>query len=651
MKNHNKKMICVIMAFAMLCLLFAGCASDGPQKNDGQEDESQTAQAAEDGESWSVFWYLCGTDLESDGSAATANIEEAMQADLPENVNFIIQTGGTKQWATDAISAENLQRFRMDGSDLTLVDEQPLMSMGEAQTLGNFLQWGVEQYPADKYMVLFWNHGGGSVAGVEFDELFENDSLTLSELSEGLAMAETEFELIGFDTCLMATLETAAAVAPYGKYLVASEEYEPGGGWDYTAWLSHIANDPGTDGLALGKAICDSYYEKCALSGDEAMATLSVTDLGQISVLSEAFDGMAAELAGASGDIDSLRNIVQGAGRTESYGGNTDEEGYTNMVDLNHLAANLSEVIPAQTQAVSDALGAAVLYNVNGEQRAEASGLSVFYPLETTSEELDQYAQVATSEAYLGFIGSLSDWNAPESVPETDERVNAEDYEVQFETSLDGEGMFRLNITSGLEAVDSVLFRLYYMDEEYNEYMLMGLDNDIETNWEEGTFADNFRGVWPTINGNYCAPELIEEGDGYNLYSIPVVLNGVNTNLRASYVLDDGENGHFEIFGAWNGIDSETGMSARDVTKLQDGDQIEFVFKATNWDTGEETSYTLGGFTVDGQVVMEESPLFDGDYLYQYEVKDIFGNTTYSDTVIMECKNGEITAYETQPAA
>lgn len=72
----------------------------------------------------------------------------------------------------------------------------------------------------------------------------------------------------------MATLETAAAIAPYGNYMVASEEYEPGGGWDYLAYPQFIADNPGADGLAVGTAICDSYYAKCASQGTDDMATL-----------------------------------------------------------------------------------------------------------------------------------------------------------------------------------------------------------------------------------------------------------------------------------------------------------------------------------------------------------------------------------------
>lgn len=45
---------------------------------------------------------------------------------------------------------------------------------------------------------------------------------------------------------------------------------------------------------------------------------------------------------------------------------------------------------------------------------------------------------------------------------------------------------------------------------------------------------------------------------------------------------------------------------------------------------------------------MEESPLFDGDYLYQYKVTDIFGREFFSSEAIMECVDGEIYVYEAE---
>jgi hypothetical protein len=648
----KKKALCLFIVILMLFV--TACAAPAATTDSGQDTPPAETEASEvpkplstGGDTWSVFLYMCGTDLESEGGAATQNLEEIMSVSQSGKVKFIIETGGTAEWQTEGIDSESLQRWELTDGTLKLVGEQPLASMGDAQTLADFLSWGVQTYPADKYMTVFWNHGGGSATGVEFDELFGSDSLSLSELSQGIGAAGAPFEIIGFDTCLMASLENAAAISPYGRYMVASEELEPGGGWDYAAWLQYLCDHPEENGLDIGKAICDSYMAKCEAYDEGEMATLSVTDLSAIPDLAEKFDAMAGEMTGVTQDMPSLQSFIQGSQRAENYGGNNDDEGYTNMVDLGDLVINTESVLSQTADSLLDSLFAAVQYNVKGASRSEANGLSVYFPLAINNDELSTYAvTAATSDSYLRFIEAVTDWQVPqgeaETAPEVSAPVQQDDYEVQLATKVTDDGFFALDILSGMESVASVTFSIYYMDYEYNEYMLLGIDNDIVGDWDKGSFVDNFRGVWPTINGNYCAPTLLAETDEYNLYTIPILLNGEQTNLRAAYIWDTQEDGHFEIYGAWDGIDSDTGMSAKDILKLKDGDEVKMLFDSVNWDTGEEVTYEMGSFVVSGDTVMEESDLLDGEYLYQYIVTDVFGRVTYSDQAIMERKDGEI---------
>ena len=92
-------------------------------------------------------------------------------------------------------------------------------------------------------------------------------------------------ELIGFDTCLMATVDVAAAFSDIGRYLVASEETEPANGWYYSEWVKALAENPQMDGAELGKIICDTYYAGCEAVGTQDNTTLSVTDLSKIKPL------------------------------------------------------------------------------------------------------------------------------------------------------------------------------------------------------------------------------------------------------------------------------------------------------------------------------------------------------------------------------
>ena len=123
------------------------------------------------GESWAVYWYLCGSDLETNGGFATTDLEEMMQVELPENVNVVIETGGAAEWQNDQMDAAKLQRWLYNSDGLQLLEEQDTANMGDAQTLYEFLDYASTNYPADRVAVTFWNHGGGSVSGAAFDEL------------------------------------------------------------------------------------------------------------------------------------------------------------------------------------------------------------------------------------------------------------------------------------------------------------------------------------------------------------------------------------------------------------------------------------------------------------------------------------------------
>lgn len=618
--------------------------------------------AAADGTTWSVFVYLCGTDLESQkGFLASVNIEEMVNADQSDAVSVVFQTGGTAQWGYD-IDPAKLQRFEVVDDGFVLRDEQALASMGEADTLGDFLAWGVENYPADKYMCLLWNHGGGSVSGVAFDELYEHDSLNLDELAAGLSMAGTQFEVIGFDTCLMSTLETAAAIAPYGRYMVASEEIEPGTGWDYTAWLSRLSNNSAQTGLELGRTICDTYYQKCQLAGTEDMVTLAVTDLAKVPALVVNFDAMAAEMKGVAEDPEQMQLFSQAVLRAENYGGNNDNEGYTNMIDLGDLARLTKGVLPQTTQAVLTSLNNAVKYRISGSSRARSNGLSVFAPLSVGVEELDSYAAVAVSGHYLRYLEGTLEWQVPgdlrivvpvaqssgvgtKSISITDfpvvNALTAADYSVEFETYvLDND--YYLVFTDGADAVQSVQYNLYFLDEEANSLNYLGSDYDLNADAEAGVYWSNFRNVWPIINDNTCSMTPLYFGDDYILYTVPILLNGEQTNLRMSYSYASNS---YTVHGTWDGID-EFGMSSKEIRQLADGDKIEFLFTSIGLETGEVETFAFGGFTVHGDPVVEEATLFDCTYYYQFEVTDIFGNSYQSEFIAISVADGNLTIVE-----
>ena len=203
-------------------------------KLDGSGDISITRLARDNdvpmGEegTWTVFVYMCGSDLESENGLGVGDIEEMAEAYTDENVRFVVQTGGSSQWNGYDISADSIQRLEITGGEVYLADETADANMGDEETLEDFLRWGVANYPADKMGVVLWNHGGGSITGVCFDEKNEYDSLSLTDLDKAFTAVfddmTDKFEFVGFDACLMATVETANVPVPHARYMIASEE-------------------------------------------------------------------------------------------------------------------------------------------------------------------------------------------------------------------------------------------------------------------------------------------------------------------------------------------------------------------------------------------------------------------------------------------
>ena len=669
----KKKLLEIMLALAMLLSLAAcggGDVTDVPQdepvvnpSGPSDVDKAPTTPPEEEGDgSWAVYWYLCGSDLETNYGCATTDLIEMLDVQLPENVNVVIQTGGANVWQNEMMDASKLQRWLYNSEGLQLLEEQEAANMGEAQTLYEFLYFANENFPADKVAVTFWNHGGGSVSGAAFDEVYGLDSLNLLEMYQAFDAvwpanaANPPLELVGFDTCLMATIDVAAVFQNFAKYLVASEEVEPGNGWLYSGWLGELAANPEMDGDDLGIAICSTYYAGCEAVGTQDQSTLSVTDLTKLTPLLEAYERFGQEaFVAASQDPGFFAQLGRAASQSENYGGNTREQGYTNMVDLGHLARQTAWMLPA-AQSVCDALAECVIYQVGGIYRSEATGLSCYYSYNGDINDFNGYAVVGTGLAFkhlyaYGLTGELAEggeeYLASLDIEDLPKIVTLADMGWDgAPLDLNDEGTSILNL--GPEANDilaGIGFSLYYVDEANDQMMLLGTDNDLIADWENGIFYDNFRGVWGAIDGHLVYMELSFEGEDYNLYSVPILLNGEMYNLQVAYDFSVEE---WYILGASQGLD-DSGMASKELRLLEVGDVITTIWKMASYSGDDDFEmYGADELTVTADTTFGEAPLFDGSYSMVFEMWDAVGNYAYSDAVTFDVVGGEIwtTVYE-----
>ena len=639
-----------------------------------ERKQIETASRSDDGV-WTIFVYLCGTDLETDSGMGTDDLEEMAKSSPSDKVRFVVQTGGTEEWTEDDVDTDKTDRFLVQNGEITKVDEKKLTNMGTPDTLADFLVWGTSNYSSEHMGLVLWNHGGGSITGVCFDEKYDQDSITLMEMDASLLKAsetsKRKFDFIGYDACLMGTVEVANVLATYADYMFGSEEMEPGSGWDYTAIGNFLSKNPDSDTEALGKVVCDSFYESNVKADDEELTTLAVIDLSKIDNLILSFNSFAKNMYDAGEDASNLADMIRGIEEVDNFGGNNKTEGYTNMVDMGGICDACSAYADGADK-VNQALDAAIVYQVTGSTHPDVSGLSMYYPLSIQgSNKLSLFSKVSVSPYYVSFVDRLGktvatsesfDDYTPDQWFEDDEWEYGElsddsywdyldDYEqtgespyITFdeEPAVDENGTLGFKLDeNGIDNAADIYALVYELSDDGEDIIEIGETIDIQGDWDTGRFYDNFDGYWLSLpDGQNLATYIADSTDEYVVYTSPILLNGEETNLRMRQYYEDGR---VEIEGAWDGI-NEAGAASRDIIKIESGDKITPVYYAYDLDTFDEAAYEGAEYEVRGTLEINYEYLAVGEYYYAFNIDDIYGDYYISDVAIFNIdEDGNIT--------
>ena len=224
-----------------------------------------------------VLVYMNGSDLETDDGEATTDLSEMVAAGSSDTVKVLVETMGTKKWNKKyGISSNTAQRYLLNGNGLTLVqDKLGKVNCCSAAPLTEFIKWGVKNYPADRYILMFWDHGGGPVYGFGYDDSTQSeDSLTVAEMQKALRDAGTVFDFIGMDCCIMSSIEVSCALYDFCDYMILSEDFESGEGWYYTSWLKALYDNSSISTPELGKIIVDGMVSANSKQGEDAILTV-----------------------------------------------------------------------------------------------------------------------------------------------------------------------------------------------------------------------------------------------------------------------------------------------------------------------------------------------------------------------------------------
>lgn len=286
---------------------------------------------------WTFMVYMAGDNNLSD--AGETDLGEMAAVGSTADVNLVVEF--------DRIGDEaHTKRYYVEKGNAKEVMDLDETDCGDPNVLLDFISWTKDTYPADRYALVLWNHGGGwdkasidtisqevgtknwgraeaversssslgqaffrttlqTVLGLDsaVDRAICSDdgsghSLDTIELGKVLAEANKllgqKIDLMGMDACLMSNLEVAYQARDYVNYIVASEDSEPNNGWPYTEVLQKLVDDPDISTADFGAHIVDVYVKSYAHVPDGI--TQSTVDLSKVEDLADALDELSDAL-------------------------------------------------------------------------------------------------------------------------------------------------------------------------------------------------------------------------------------------------------------------------------------------------------------------------------------------------------------------
>ena len=397
-----------------------------------------------------------------------------------ENVDIVVLFDRSDNYSEDSVlNLENFSDTKLiqvkNGSIHLLEDQLVERNLGDADALAEFIEYGYSRFPAEKTALILWDHGAGW-PGMGPDEGNEFDILDLQEISIGIGTGLEKagidkLDLIGFDACLMGTFEVALAMAEHADVMVASQELEPGHGWDWQA-LEILASDSSIEAQSLGLAIANYYEQHAVDNGTETEITLSVLDLTLVSKVNEALRALEIPLVTESILCGKAWFSAEYISKTRE---NPDPSIDAQMIDLGNLATELGKLEPGLLDLTSNLVNAIdemVIGQVNGPATRSSSGLGIYFP-ELRAYSQEGYFYLEGIESWQNIL--MSYFQAQESIPEEEQaRFVTDQYSATY--TLDAvEGLF-ITAQFDLAAQDNLTEAVIYygIPEEDGSILFLG---------------------------------------------------------------------------------------------------------------------------------------------------------------------------------
>lgn len=325
------------------------------------------------------------------------DLVEMAQVGSTANFKLVAQVDRSAGHSTNAVlnlpNWATAKRLVVQSGSFTEVADLGVVDTADDATLASFIQWGITTYPAQRYMLILSDHGGGWT-GFGYDETHTADPgnghfMSLPKIKSGItnglaAAGLAKFDIIGFDACLMAAYEVAVLLKGQGSLLLASEESEPGHGWDYVS-LNAAKNNPAIDAATLSRAMADGFLAQASLPAwnDAPKITLSVVDLSKVAAIEAGITAFTAQVAGSAQAAAVYTEVARQRANSTEFGANPDPANAQNLIDLGDFFTNLGTAraeLASTANAAKAAIAAAVLYQVRGSAQQKATGMAAYFP-------------------------------------------------------------------------------------------------------------------------------------------------------------------------------------------------------------------------------------------------------------------------------
>lgn len=651
--EQNRKRVTAPRIAAALSVLLAGAALytvSGSERQGIQVKEY--AEAAEAADS-TIMVYMNGSDLEGDYGAATADLWEMMDAlkvmeqeGKSPSLHVVVEAGGSTWWELDEMDGVPYARFSLTGDGISSMESMEIRNMGDADTLTDFINYGVRSYPANHYGLILWNHGGGPVGGYGSDSHFDGDGLSLEEIREALGhsvMADSAFDFVAFDACLMGSVETAGCLDGYADYVIASPELEPQHGYDYR-WMTALGESLPPDmewGEAVGRSMVEAYGA-CYASGTAPVA-MSLLDMKEYPAFHEVFhqyvDGipekLREELCGELGR-DRMKMLAFGS---RQAGGSPE------LVDVLEFLNACQRVYPDENafQTLKDRMRRLVAKQWAKGYPVNPSGLTIYLPSGSNpylSEALETYDTTGFCSAYRRLTDGYAAYLARESGVEWGNISAHKDGTVEISIAPEDAS----DVTGAYLAV-------FCPAGDDENYYLLCTDSDVDIG-VDGTLRaapeDSYMGMKGQV---LCLIETMNL-DAYTEYMAPVLYNGELCTMRIGF---DEEHENGQILSVTPA--GQTSEAAKQIYELKEGDRVTPLYLVERMeDVGEAPgntgnasgqimedryytdSYYMGTeFYIEepDDMLLEAVPASGDGYLYGFMLMDVRQNIYYTDFIGM----------------